>query len=75
MTQITRMKSHANENTASSAAAVGYAKKLAMQGKGPAQIGIMVRAAGYRLTDADATAIWRARQDHDAAFRKALEVS
>jgi len=72
MSQITRMKNHANENTTLSAAAVGYARKLAMQGKPPSVIGIMVRAAGYRLTDADAISIW---QDHEEAFRAALEAA
>lgn len=74
MTQLIGMRP-ANENTTSSFAAMTYARKLAAEGKAPGQIGVMVRSAGYRLTDADATKIWRDRQDHEAAFRKALGVS
>jgi len=70
MNQITRIIATANHS-----AAVGYAKKLAMQGKPPSVIGIMVRAAGYRLTDADAASIWQARQDNEKAFRAALEAA
>jgi uncharacterized membrane protein len=69
MNQITNIV-----NTASTLAAMSYAKKLAAEGKTAAQIGIMVRAAGYRLADGDATAVWRAYQEHNAAFLKALEV-
>ena len=60
-------------NTASTLAAIGYARKLAAEGKNQSQIGIMVRAAGYRITEEDVADVWLSRQRHNEAFRKALE--
>lgn len=73
MNQLTRMQRHANENTASSSAAIGYARKLAAQGKTSSQIGIMVRAAGYRITPEDISKIWADYRAHVADFRRAME--
>lgn len=59
-------------NTASTHAAIGYARKLAAEGKTQSQIGFMVRAAGYRITEVDVAEVWLSYQRHNKAFLEAL---
>lgn len=73
MNQLIRMQRHANENTASTLPAITYARLLSSQGKTASQIGIMVRAAGYRFNSADVDQILSDYRRHNEAFRAALE--
>jgi hypothetical protein len=59
-------------NSASTHAAMGYARKLAAEGKTISQIAIMVRAAGFRITDQDAADVCERYQQHLDAVRKAM---
>jgi len=68
MNQITRVS-----NTASTHAAMGYASKLAAEGKTIGQIGIMVRAAGFRISDDDAADVYVRYQQHMDKVRKAIK--
>lgn len=60
-------------NTASTHAAMGYARKLAAEGKTISQIAVMVRAAGFRLSDQDAAEVWDRYQQHMDKVRKAIK--
>ena len=56
----------------STIAGVSLARVLAMEGKRPQEIVLLVTQAGYRIVLLDAFEIWEACQDHKAAVRKAL---
>lgn len=72
MNQLIRMQAHANQNTASTVPAITYARRLAAEGKTQSQIGIMVRAAGYRITGLDCFEIWHAHQEHLVKLERAM---
>lgn len=58
-------------NTASTYAAISYARKLAAEGKSTMQIVNMTRDAGWRITIDDAAEIWERYQLYKAGFEAA----
>lgn len=66
MNQITNVS-----KTSTSFAAMSYARRLAAQGKLPGQIGVMVRAGGFTLSDAEAQEVWNDYAKHQREFHAA----
>lgn len=57
---------------ASTVAAIAFARKLAMEGLSPSRIWAEAWDAGWPVTPSDAVMIWEQCQQHNAAFRKAM---